>query len=224
MNQEIMLKQTNEIQKKHTSTSNLGLVNKQKNDNDDVITAMGKPKYFCVGLIDIVNSTKTVSQLRPDLIPQYYEIFLNNMAKVVTRHHAEILKIMGDSFLFYFPDTCYSANKVGFLNIIECSFSMMNTYTKLNQILKRYMLPIIDFRISFDYGNVTMMKTSNGLIDLVGPSINTCAKINDLAPINGTVFGGDLYEKIKHFHEYKFKYIGDFSIGLKQSYPIFTFN
>ena len=222
MNQEIMLNQT---QENHPPMNNPYLIDKKKDDaDDDVITAVGKPKYFCVGIIDIVNSTKTVARLRSDLIPQYYEIFLNNMAKVVNRHQAEILKIMGDSLLFYFPDTCYSDNKSGFLNVIECSFSMMKTHKKLNQILKRYRLPQIDFRISFDYGNVTMMKTSNGLIDLVGPSINTCAKINDLAPINGTIFGGDLYEKIKHFSEYGFKNVGGFSIGLKQSYPIFTFN
>lgn len=49
----------------------------------DVITAVGSPTYFCVGIVDIVNSTKTVAKIKPDKIPKYYEIFLNNMAKIV---------------------------------------------------------------------------------------------------------------------------------------------
>lgn len=220
MNQKIILRQNNQEQKKHTSENNCDFIDKKKSNN--IITAVGKPKYFCIGIVDIVNSTKTVAQLQPNKVPKYYEIFLNNMAKTVYYHQGEILKIMGDSLLFYFPDTCHSDHKLGFLNTIECGFSMMKMHEKLNEILKRYALPKIDFRISFDYGNVTMMKTRNGLIDLVGPTINTCAKINDLASINGTVIGRDLYEKIKHIHEYGFRNAGNFSIGLKQPYPIFT--
>lgn len=219
MEQEIVLKQTNHTHGKHVPEHNWDLVDKK---NDTIITAVGKPKYFCVGMVDIVNSTKTVSRLHPDKVPKFYEIFLNNMAKPVNHHQGELLKIMGDSLLFYFPDVCPRDHDLCFLNAIECGFSMMKMHKKLNQILRRYELPQIDFRISFDYGNVTIMKTKNGLIDLVGPTINTCAKINDLAPINETVVGGDLYEKIKHFHQYRFRNAGSFSVGLKQSYPIFT--
>ena len=61
----------------------------------------------------------------------------------------------------------------------------------------KYALPSIDFRISFDYGNVTVMKTKNGLIDLVGPTINTCSKINTLSDRNNIVIGRTVYERIK---------------------------
>jgi hypothetical protein len=36
------------------------------------------------------------------------------------------------------------------------------------------------------------------------------------------VIGSDLYEKTKNFKEYKFKNNGNFSVDLKQLYPIFT--
>jgi len=220
VNQEIILNRTNQIKEKHTYKNNSNIVDKKNNEN--IITALGKSKYFCVGIVDIVNSTKTVARLQPNEIPKYYEIFLNNMAKTVICHQGEILKIMGDSLLFYFPDNCYPDNKLGFVNAIECGFSIMEMHEKLNQILERHTLPQIDFRISFDYGNVTIMKTRNGLMDLVGPTINTCSKINNLASINNIVIGRDLYKKIKYFQQYRLKKDGEFSIDLKQRYPVFT--
>ena len=187
-----------------------------------IITAVSKPKSFCIGMVDIVDSTKTVDQLNSDDVPKYYEIFLNNMAKVVYSNNGDILKIMGDSLLFYFKDTCHPQNHSGFLDAMECGFSMINIHTKLNNILDRYMLPSIDFRISFDYGNVTVMKTKNGLIDLVGPTINTCSKINTLSDRNNMVIGRTVYDKIKTYDQFFFKHIGDFVVRSTHSYPIYA--
>ena len=144
------------------------------------------------------------------------------MAKTVIYHQGEILKIMGDSLLFYFPDNYQRDHKSVFLNAIECGFSMIEMHEELNQILKRHSLPQIDYRISFDYGNLTIMKTKNGLVDLVGPTINTCSKINNLASINNTVIGRDFYERVKTLNQYRFENSGKFSIDLKQPYSIFS--
>jgi hypothetical protein len=98
---------------------------------------------------------------------------------------------------------------------------MIDTHDKLKKLLAEEMLPPIDFRISFDYGNVTMMRNTEWAIDLVGPTINTCAKINKMCPVNGMGVGSDLYEKTKQFKEYSFKNSGSFSADLKHPYPVF---
>jgi len=183
---------------------------------------VGIPKHFCVGIIDIIRSTKTVAKLPQNKASLYYEIFLNIMAKTITRFNAQILKTMGDGILFYFPDTCYDDRKFGFLSCIECGFALTEAHTKLNHKLEEAYIPQIDFRVSFDYGYVTIMKTKEWSIDLVGPTINTCAKINYLASTNGIVIGGDLYEKTKSFKEYKFKKADSYSIDLKHPYPVYT--
>jgi len=191
-------------------------------DEEEAFTAIvGEPTNFCVGIIDMVNSTKIVARLPPNKSSRYYEIFLNNMAKVVRQYNGQVLKTMGDSLLFYFPDTSFSERKFGFLSCLECGLRMIDTHDKLKKLLAEEMLPPIDFRISFDYGNVTMMRTTEWAVDLVGPTINTCAKINRMCPVNGMVVGSDLYEKTKNFKEYSFKNCGDFSADLKHSYPIF---
>jgi len=193
-----------------------------QDEQEEVFTAtVGKPTYFCVGIVDMVNSTKTVARLSPNKSSKYYEIFLNTMAKVVRQYNGKVLKTMGDSLLFYFPDTSYAKRKFGFLSCIECGLAMIDTHETLNKLLEEEMLPPIDFRISFDYGNVTMMQNTENVVDLVGPTINTCAKINRSCPVNGAVIGSDLYEKTKNFKEYSFKYCGNFSVDLKYHYPIF---
>jgi len=189
---------------------------------DEFVVPVGEPTNFCVGIIDIVNSTKIVSRLSPTKASKYYSIFHNNMAKIVHQYNGQILKTMGDSLLFYFPDTCHSERKFGFLSSLECGFEMMASHEKLKILLGEEMLPQIDFRVSFDYGNVTMMRNQSGSIDLVGPTINTCAKINGICPVNGMIVGSDLHEKAKGFKEYKYKNSGNFSIDLKHPYPVFT--
>jgi len=184
--------------------------------------SVGKPTYFCVGMVDIVGSTKTVARLTTSKSSRYYEIFLNNMAKVIRQYHGKILKTMGDSLLFYFPDTSFSERKFGFLSSLECGFSMIEQHEKLKLLLSQEALPTIDYRISFDYGNVTMMRNMDWAIDLVGPTINTCAKINGKCSVNEMVIGSDLYEKTKSFREYKFKNSGSFSADLKHPYPVYS--
>jgi len=187
-----------------------------------VVSMVGTPKYFCVGIIDIIDSTKTVAKLSQNKASRYYEIFLNIMAKTVNQFNAHILKTMGDSLLFYFPDTCYNDRKFGFLSSIECGFSLINTHTRLNYQLKEEHLPKIDFRISLDYGNVTIMKTVDSAIDLIGPTINICSKINSLATKNEMIIGSDLHEQLKKFDEYKFKQSCSYSVDLKHPYPTYT--
>jgi len=190
-------------------------------ENEFTVIMSNPSKSFCVGIVDIVNSTRTVANLTQNKASMYYEIYLNHMAKIISKCNGTVLKTMGDSLLFYFPDSCHSERKYGFLSCLECSCMMVDEHENLTQILQKERLPEIDYRISADYGSVTIMKSKQLSVDLVGTTINTCAKINDQAPVNGIIIGGDLYEKTKRFGEFHFKEIQSFSTGLKQSYPIF---
>jgi class 3 adenylate cyclase len=214
---------TDELTSKILSSSKSQQILDYHDEQEEAFTVtVGKPTYFCVGIVDIVDSTKTVARLPANKSSRYYEIFLNNMAKVVRQYNGQVLKTMGDSLLFYFPDTSFSERKFGFLSSLECGLSLMDQHEKLQKLLSDEMLPQIDFRISFDYGNVTMMRNTDWAIDLVGPTINTCAKINGICPVNGMIIGSDLYEKTRSFREYKFKNIGSYSADLKHQYPVFT--
>ena len=193
-----------------------------ENKTPDYVSAINEAQFFCVGIIDIVNSTKTVSKLSQIKSSRYYELFLNTMAKSLNQFNTEILKTMGDSLLFYFPETCFAERKFGFLTCLEAGFSLKKSYIELNNCLEEEGLPKIDFRISFDYGYLTIMKDKENRLDLVGPTINTCSKINSLAAKNEMIIGSDLHEQLKKFTEYKFKQAGSYSVDLKHPYPTYT--
>lgn len=208
----------------HILFGNLGYspIKTPQGDEETELVSIGNPTNFCVGIVDIVDSTRTIARLSSSQSSKYYTLFLNEMIKIVNQYSGQVLKTMGDSLLFYFPETRHDERKFGFLSCIECGFAMINVHEKLKILLSQENLPVINFRISLDYGIVTMMKNNQFPFDLVGPTINTCAKINGLCQENSMVIGSDLYEKIKSFKEYKFRNSKSFSIDLKHSYPVFS--
>jgi hypothetical protein len=57
--------------------------------------------------------------------------------------------------------------------------------------------------------------------DLFGSTVNMCAKINSKTISNTMAIGSDMYQIVKSL-EYKFQQTGEYSVGLKQSYPIYS--
>ncbi len=177
-------------------------------------------EYLCVGLVDMVNSTKISAKLSQKKAARYYEIFLNSMAKVLCKHYGIVIKNIGDSLLFYFPG---SNNKnQNFLNCLECSLAMIDEHPKIKTILENEGLPAADYRISLDYGYISIMKTTTNSFDVIGTPVNMCAKINRQASVNGIIIGGDLYQMVKNFDEHYLKQAFWFSIGLDKTYPIYS--
>jgi class 3 adenylate cyclase len=153
---------------------------------------------------------------------KYYEIFLNSMAKVLPRFGGVVIKNQGDSLLYYFPESSKST-KFGFMSCIECSLALIDQHDVICEKSKQEGLPCLNYRVSADYGRVVSMKANNSSsLDLIGPPVNMCAKINHTAAPNGTVIGGDLHSMVKGFDDYRFKELKGFSLGLKQSYPVYS--
>ena len=176
---------------------------------------------FCVGLVDLVNSTRITAGMPQRKVNAYYEFFLNYMAKVLKKFGGAVIKNVGDSLLFYYPESCYSNRKYGFTSCLESALAIVDEHIKINEIMKEQSLPQMDYRISLDHGNVSIMKTNDSSIDLIGSPVNMCSKINRQAPVNGIVVGGDLYQLTKGLKDYYFKKGEDFSLCFKQSYPIY---
>ena len=91
-------------------------------DQDEFITTIGSPTYFCVGMIDIVNSTKTLSRLPPNSSSQFYEIFINFMAKIVHQFNGQILKTMGIVSFFIFQIPAFLTVNLDFYPVLNVAF------------------------------------------------------------------------------------------------------
>jgi two-component system, OmpR family, response regulator ChvI len=193
---------------------------------DDIIF-QGVSSDFCVCMIDIVNSTAVTSSLaQEDKIRKFYSLFVNSVAPVISHFGGRVLKTGGDSVIYYFPNTAEIERIKAFKNVLECGISLLDLRSTVNSLYSREGIQPIGYRISADYGKLELAESRFSRDqDFFGPTMNLCAKINNKAPANSMVVGGDLHQVIKKQHslekEFQFEEISEFSIGLKQRYPIY---
>ncbi len=187
------------------------------------ITFSGNYISCCVGIVDAVNSTNISAKLVNGKLCKYYSIFLNAMAVIAREFGAVVVKNVGDSLLYYFPQTLDGYSKSALKDMLECNLTMIESHLIINKKMLEENLPSVNYRVSVDYGNVMIAKslnTSND--DIFGATVNLCAKINSKAAPNSIVIGGDLHQIVKNFGEYDFNLISSYSSGLKLEYPIYT--
>ncbi len=184
-----------------------------------MVEILTQSNRYAVGMVDMVNSSKITAQIGPIKSARYYQVFLNSMSQILSRYDGIVIKNIGDCLFYYFPDS----DKQGLTNCIECGLDMTRSQKYLSRQLTSEQLPSINFRVSADYGTVLLMKTNiSERFDMVGPPVNMCSKINRLAAKNQFIVGNDLFLMIREFKNYQFKEINDFSLGFKQSYPVYS--
>jgi class 3 adenylate cyclase len=95
----------------------------------------------CVCFIDLIGSTKISSDLTPNQLGRYYELFLNAIALIARNFDAKIVKNAGDALIFYFNDTSDPKNVIKFKNVLECGLTMGIASNTLNAKMLTEKLP-----------------------------------------------------------------------------------
>jgi len=180
--------------------------------NEEQITFINYTHRYCVCVIDIVDSTKNTSKIEgSEKIREFYSIFLNTMASIIKTHNGKVIKNAGDCLIYYFPKTVDGSNESAFRDVIDCGAAMIDANAIINSRLNKNGLPSISYRISGNYGIMELaMSLNSNNVDLFGPTLNICSKINHLAPSNGMVIYKDLYDMLNENldnEEYLFKEI-----------------
>jgi class 3 adenylate cyclase len=194
---------------------------KKRSDYD--ISFTGVSKSCCVGVVDIVNSTAITAKLSSANMCEYYSIFLNTMSKIVRSYGATIVKNIGDSLLYYFPNTTDGEDDSALVEVLDCGLRIMDSHKIINLILAESGLPPLDYRISADYGMVSIASLTSKIDseDMFGPTVNLCSKLNGTANPNSMVIGGDLHQLVRSLKSYEFTPIGQYMLGLKLNYPAY---
>jgi two-component system, OmpR family, response regulator ChvI len=207
--------------------------------NSDEISFLDQSEQYCVCYVDMVDSTKVISQIKKsDKIAQYYSIFLNSISLIVHKFAGKIIKNTGDGMVCYFPQTSDPNKKSAFRDVVECGLTMMAAFRFINVRMHEMDLPDVSYRISADYGRFSIAKSlTSQSYDLFGPTMNMCAKINSKAAPNSMVIGSDLYQMLKSvfssssssssslsiLDNYYFKHVGEYVVdGLKNAYPVYS--
>jgi class 3 adenylate cyclase len=157
-----------------------------------------------------------------DKVSRYYSIFLNGLAEVLGRYGAVIVKNVGDSLLYYFPQT-EQGDEGAFRDALKCCFALVDKAPDLNALLAKEGLPEVKYRISCDYGVVIVAKMSTSSVnDIFGTPVNLSSKMNALAKPNGIVLGEGLHEKVKDFAEYEFEEVKDSPLLIENGYRVYS--
>jgi len=198
-------------------------ISKLETTPNQMITFDETYKSYCVGIVDIVGSTKITATLSKSKVCPFYSVFLNEMALIVKKCRGTVIKNVGDSLLYYFTKTFNTSDRSSFADPLECGMKMIDARDTVNSKMCEEGLPYVNYRISSDYGLVMTAKSENSFNeDIFGPTVNLCAKINKLAMPNTMVIGGDLHQIVKSFEEYRFESKSEYHNGLKIHYPVYS--
>lgn len=180
-----------------------------------------KNEDSCVCIVDIIQSTVLTANLSDEQTRKFYEVFLNSVAAIVKKFNGIVVKNIGDSLLFYFPNI-EANDKVAFTNVIECCLTMGESYNEINKQMIQEGLPEIAYRISITYGTVNIAKVvTSSVNDIFGSTVNRCAKINRFAFPNNLIIGSDVYENIKSQSNYDFRSMNVNPTGGKQIFSVY---
>ena len=180
-----------------------------------------KNEDSCVCIVDIIQSTVLTANLSDEQTRKFYEVFLNSVAAIVKKFNGIVVKNIGDSLLFYFPNI-EANDKVAFTNVIECCLTMGESCNEINKQMIQEGLPEISYRISATYGTVNIAKVvTSSVNDIFGSTVNRCAKINRFAFPNNLIIGSDIYENIKSQSNYDFRNMNINPTGGKQIFSVY---
>jgi class 3 adenylate cyclase len=211
---------------KDKEIDNTDSLNLTKYSKENEITFTKYSHSYCICIISIVDFTQNIDKLQnPVDIRKYYSIFYNTMALIIKNHDGKVIKNVGDLLLFYFPKTVNFSKPSSFQDVLDCDLAMIQANSTLNLDLNKNDLPSIGYKISANYGLVELATSTNSNgVDLFGPTVNICSKINHLALPNQMVIYKDLYdiiEKTPYFKDYVFKKIDDNDSKNKKNTNIF---
>jgi len=192
-----------------------------KNHANDMISFEEVSQNYCVGVVDVVNSTQNIARLSQEQASTFYSVFLNTVGYIIQNNGGKVVKNTGDGILFYFPKL--STITGSYNSTLGCGTKILQATDMINKIYKKRNISEIHYRISLDYGPLMIAKyVTSSCRDIFGPTVNICSKINHLAKPDQLVIGGDLYQIVKKSKDYKFSEVEEFYSALKQDYPVYS--
>jgi class 3 adenylate cyclase len=84
-----------------TSRSDNGSNSLAKESNQEQINFINFTQQYCIGFIDIINSTQETAKIKdPKKLRKYYSLFLNSMSTILNQYSGKIIKNSGDNLFF----------------------------------------------------------------------------------------------------------------------------
>lgn len=149
--------------------------------------------------VDLVGSTTMTLEMPEEKIAIIISSFAQEMAAVIRQYEGYVLKFVGDAVIGYFD-----AQNNGLLasdNAVNCAKSMISVIQKgINPILNQYDYPDLMVKVGVDFGKNIVVRygadEQKSHVDLMGPTMNIAAKIQNMAKPNQILIGQDVYQRL----------------------------
>lgn len=129
--------------------------------DDDLAIGDGRRLWMAVMFIDICgfSSRRMETLAEQDLMLRILNLFFTEMTKVAEEYGGSVEKNTGDGLLVYFNDNEGTPPETGSKRAVACALTMfMATQYLINPIVIASGEQAIDFRVSIDYGAVTIAR------------------------------------------------------------------
>ncbi len=158
--------------------------------------------------VDLVGSTTMTLELPAEKIAIIISSFSQEMAAVIRQHRGYVLKFVGDAVIGYFVSE--ESGIIAADNAVLCAKSMISVIQKgINPILNQYDYPDLMVKIGVDFGQNIVVRygadVEHSHVDLMGPTMNIAAKIQNLAKPNQILIGNDVFKRIHPDSQEEFK-------------------
>jgi class 3 adenylate cyclase len=189
-------KSTGKISSRTSTSKSYSNNSKTKKIHNEMLTIM---------FVDIVNYTKTTSQLSREVFNDLHDVFDTLVGETVEEYGGTIIKKIGDAFLITFRVAT---------DAVHCGVTMQKKFKDYNEM---YDLPMpLEIRVAIHAGDV-MVKDN----DIYGDAVNVTARIEGLAKPRTVVFSEVVYSSMNK-GEIEYKYLGTRSVkGVKDPIRIF---
>jgi adenylate cyclase len=145
---------------------------------------------------DLVGSTNMSMTLPVEKMVTIIRAFTYEMTSTVRSYGGYVLKYVGDAIIAFFPagyNKLLACDKA-----VQCANSMITVIKNgINPILNQYDYPELSVKIGVDEGENLIVQyghDKSSLIDILGYSMSTTAKLTSLTNPNKITIGEDVYD------------------------------
>ena len=157
--------------------------------------------------VDLVGSTDMTLTLPEEKIAIIVSSFAQEMALAIKQYDGFTLKFVGDAVIGYF---IHASALIASDNAVSCARSMIRIIDEgINPILNNYDYPDLFIKIGIDHGNNMIVRygsdNEKSHVDILGPTMNIAAKIQNMAKPQQILIGEDVYTRIHPSIQEKFE-------------------
>lgn len=172
-------------------------------DDDSLAIGDGRRLSMAVMFIDICgfSSRGMETQNEQEVMLKALNLFFTEMIRISEEYGGNVEKNTGDGLMIYFNDNEGTPPEVGPKRAVACALTMFAATKELiNPILVASSIEPIDFRVSIDYGMVTIARIGAprrfNANTAIGTTANFASKMMRRAGKNEIVIGASALEKL----------------------------